>query len=154
MIHRSTLALALLLAAGSAAAQGKDVSVRLIYNVTPNGSWEPGKKVLLYVDARRSAEIGKEDIFFSQQFPGTYPRSANQNFLVTLPGVKPNETIIVQGYMCAEGTTDCYPSDKDNPPSCSAKVQLLPPGNPSCTPTFTWSGGHLGGGVTCQASCL
>jgi hypothetical protein len=154
MILRHALVASLLIAASAAPGWAANVPVKLTFNVTPNGSWQPGKRVFLSVDARRSAEINKEDIFFRQQFPGTYMRGAGQVFEITLPDVKPNETIIVQGYMCAENTSDCYPSDKDNPPPCAALVPIAPPGSARCTPTFTWTGGHLNGGVLCQASCL
>jgi hypothetical protein len=154
MILRYALAASLLAVAAVSPSSAADVPVKLTYNVTPHPSWAPGQRVVLFVDARRSAELGKEDIFFAQRFPGVYPRGAGQTFEITLPKVKPNETIIVQGYMCSEGTSDCYPSDKDNPPSCGARVPIVPPGSAGCNPTFTWTGGHLGGGVICQASCL
>lgn len=152
---KSAAALAVLwLAVPSVAqAQGHDVALKLTYNVTPNGNWAPGSQVLLSVDARHSAELGKEDIFFRQAFPGSYPRKAGQQFDIVVPGLKPNDVIIVQGYMCAASTSDCYPSDKDNPPSCSVRVTIQAPATPSCQPVFTWTGGDKNGGVICSATC-
>jgi hypothetical protein len=132
---------------------GGAVPLTLTYNVTPDPAWEPGLGVLLYADARRSPELGREDIFQSVQYPGVYPRVPGQKFDFPLTGVKPGEKIIIQGYMCAQGTTDCYPSDKDNPPSCSVEVHVLGHQRASCSPVFTWTGGSGTGGVLCRAEC-
>ena len=87
------------------------------------------------------------------RLPGTYPRPSTQVLDFSAPGVKLGEKIIVQGYMCAEGTTDCYPSDRDNPPSCSVTVRVLGGYRPSCQPVFTWTGGSGASGVLCSATC-
>jgi hypothetical protein len=115
-------------------AQSPSVPLRVVFNVTPHPSWAPGKKVLLSVDARRSAELGNEDIFFRQSFPGSYARG--------------------EAYGFDGGTSDCYPSDKDNPPSCSAQVPIWPHFAAGCQPVFTWSGGDKNGGVLCSAQCV
>lgn len=130
-----------------------DVELTVTFNPTPSPDWQPGSGVLLYVDARRNPEIGQEDIFAGQQFSGVHPRTAAQQFTFTLPGVKVGEKVLVQGYMCAEGTTDCYPSDSDNPPSCAVEVRILGKLRASCEPVFTWTGGSGSGGVLCEASC-
>lgn len=130
-----------------------DVALSLTFNVTPSDEWEPGPAVLLYADARRNPEINQEDIFHAERFPGVYPRTPEQRFDFTLPDVRVGEKILVQGYMCAEGTTDCYPSDSDNPPSCAAEVRILDRLRPSCQPVFTWTGGEGAGGVLCSAEC-
>jgi hypothetical protein len=131
-----------------------DVKLSLTYNVTPNPSWQAGQKVVLYADARRNPTIGQEDIFVNVEYPGTHPRTSGQRFDFTLPGVKVGEKVIVQAYMCSELGSDCYPSDKDNPPSCSVEVRILGNLRPSCQPEFTWTGGDGIAGVTCQAQCL
>jgi hypothetical protein len=127
--------------------------LRLTYNVTPNAEWQPGQSVILYADGRRNPELNQEDIFGAVKFPGTYPRVAGQQFDFNLPDVKVGETILVQGYMCSEGTSDCYPSDKDNPPSCAVPVKIEPNFKPSCQPVYTWTGGSGNGGVLCHATC-
>ena len=140
--------------AGAVAAQPSGtLPLRVTYNVTPNAEWEPGLNVGLSADARRNPNIGEEDIFAGIQFPGTYPRPSTQVLDFSAPGVKLGEKIIVQGYMCAEGTTDCYPSDRDNPPSCSVTVRVLGGYRPSCQPVFTWTGGSGASGVLCSATC-
>jgi hypothetical protein len=151
-----TTALLPLLLALTAVAQRPTGSMALepTYNVTPNPGWQPGRSVYLYIDARRNPAPGAEDVFFSQQFPGAYQRAAGQRLSVPIPNVAVGEKIIVQGYMCAEGTTDCYPSDKDNPPSCSVVVHVLGGVRPSCQPVFTWTGGSGTGGVLCSAVCI
>jgi hypothetical protein len=128
-------------------------TLNLTYNVTPNPEWQCGQSVLLYADARRNPNIGEEDIFESIQFPGTYPREANQVLQFNVDNVNVGETIIVQGYICSEEGGDCYPSDRDNPPSCSVEVRILDNFQPSCRPTFTWTGGEENSGVVCQATC-
>jgi hypothetical protein len=129
------------------------VSLRLTYNVTPDPSWQAGRQVLLSADARRNPAIGQEDIFARAQFPGTYPRTAGQQFTFDVPNVRVGEKIIVQGYMCSAETVDCYPSDKDNPPSCSVEVHVLGNLRTSCEPVFTYTGGSADGGVLCRAEC-
>ena len=156
---RKTLAAFAVLAAvaalaGAVAAQPTGtLPLRVTYNVTPNAEWEPGLNVVLAVDARRNPNINEEDIFAGIQFPGTFPRPSTQVLDFSASGVKLGEKIIVQGYMCAEGTTDCYPSDRDNPPSCSVTVRVLGGYRPSCQPVFTWTGGSGAGGVLCSATC-
>lgn len=125
----------------------------LIYNVTPNADWAAGEMALLSSDARRNPALGQEDIFWRQTFSGAYPRTPAQSFPVAVTNVRVGEKIIIQGYMCAQNTTDCYPSDGDNPPSCSVEVHVLGGFRPSCQPVFTWTGGSASGGVICQASC-
>lgn len=127
--------------------------VTLTYNVTPNPAWAPGETVLLSADARRNPAIGQEDVFWRQSFPGTYPRVAGQTFPVAINNVRVGEKIIVQGYMCSQNSTDCYPSDGDNPPSCSVEVHVLGGFRPKCQPVFTWTGGSASGGVICRAEC-
>lgn len=129
-----------------------DVPLTLTFNATPSTDWQPGLSVTLAADARRNPAIGQEDIFHSANF-GTRPRAAGQQFAFTLPNVRVGEKILVQGYMCAEGTTDCYPSDRDNPPACAAEVHILGGLRPSCQPVFTWTGGSGSGGVVCRAEC-
>ena len=126
-----------------------DVELELTYNVTPDAAWEPGLPVYLYADARRNPEMYQEDIFAGTQFPGTYPREEGQRFPFVLPDVRAGETIIVQGYICAQGTTDCSPSDRDNPPSCAVKVRILWTFQPSCQPVFTWTEN-----ARCRVKCL
>jgi len=138
--------------AGAAQPTGT-LPLHVTYNVTPNAEWEPGLNVGLSADARRNPIIGEEDIFVNVRLPGTYPRPSTQVQDFSAPGVKLGETIIVQGYMCAEGTTDCYPSDRDNPPPCSVTVRVLGGYRPSCQPVFTWTGGSGFGGVHCSATC-
>jgi len=127
--------------------------VRLTFNLNPNPEWAPGELVLLSADARRNPALGQEDIFFRQAFIGAHPRGGPQIFDVPIPGVRAGEKIIVQGYMCSQNTGDCYPSDKDNPPSCSVEVRVLGGFRPKCQPVFTWSGGGANGGVLCSAEC-
>lgn len=129
------------------------MSVRLTFNPTPNAEWAPGERVLLSADARRNPALNQEDIFFRQVFIGSYPRGGPQMFDVPIPNVRVGEKIIVQGYMCSQDTGDCYPSDKDNPPSCSVEVRVLGGFRPKCQPVFTWSGGTANGGVICTAEC-
>ena len=130
------------------------VTMRLTYNVNPHLSWQPGARMFLYADSRRNPNVGQEDIFSAVQLPGTYKRNESYQFDYTANPVRVGEKIIVQGYMCAENTTDCYPSDKDNPPSCSVTVQILGGLRPSCQPVFTWTGGSRDGGVLCRAECV
>lgn len=139
--------------AGAAAQPTGTLPLRVTFNVAPNAEWEPGLDVVLAVDARRNPNIGEEDIFAGIQFPGTFPRPSTQLLDFAAPGVKLGEKIIVQGYICAEGTTDCYPSDRDNPPSCSVTVRVLGGYRPSCQPVFTWTGGSGASGVLCSATC-
>lgn len=140
--------------AGAVAAQPTGtLPLRLTFNVTPNAEWEPGLNVRISADARRNPNINEEDIFARIQVPGTHPRPSTQVLDFSAAGVKLGEKIIVQGYMCAEGTTDCYPSDTDNPPSCSVTVRVLGGYRPSCQPVFTWTGGSGSGGVLCSATC-
>jgi hypothetical protein len=124
----------------------------LFFSVRPDPAWAPGELALLSADARRDPAIRREDIFWRQAFPGAYPRAA-QSLAVSIPGVRVGEKIIVQGYMCSQNTTDCYPSDKDNPPSCSVEVHVLGGFRAHCQPVFTWTGGSASGGVTCRAEC-
>lgn len=130
-----------------------NVQLRLTFNPTPDPSWRPGESVTLSADARRTATVGREDIFHSRRFPGTYPRVAGQQFDFTLPNVRVGEKVLVQGYMCSQDETDCYPSDRDNPPSCATEVHILGGLRPSCQPVFTWTGGSGVGGVLCRAEC-
>lgn len=157
IMHKRFLVLPLLCAVMASPAAGKRagfyVNVRPTYNVTPSATWQMGKAVTLAIDARRDPRPGHEDIFFSQQFAGTFPRTAGQTFNVQIPDVRPGERIIVRGYMCAEGTTDCIPSDRDNPPGCGFLIQIHGNSEPSCQPIFTWTGGSAGGGVSCTAGC-
>ena len=105
------------------------------------------------MDARRNPNVGQEDIFARSNY-GQQPRQAGLSFDFPLPSVNPNETILVQGYMCAYGGSgDCYPSDKDNPPSCAAAVRIGPGHLPSCQPVFTWTGGNGPNPVICTAEC-
>lgn len=140
--------------AGAVAAQPSGrLPLRLTFHVTPNAEWEPGLDVRLSADARRTPDINEEDIFAGVQYPDSYPRPSTQVLDFSVPGVKLGEKIIIQGYMCAEGTTDCYPSDRDNPPSCSVTVRVLGGHRPSCQPVFTWTGGSGASGVLCTATC-
>ena len=149
---KTVLSLSLAVLAVAIAYADAPAPLTLTYNVTPNGSGSPGEKVILSMDVRRNPNLNQEDIFYRQVFPGTYPRTAGQQFQVMIPDVKGNDTIIVQGYMCSETTGDCYPSDKDNPPSCSVTINIQ--GNrPSCQPYFTWTGGDKSGGVVCHTEC-
>lgn len=149
----AVLALAVSPAIMSAKPPTGTLPLLLTYNVTPNPDWQPGLSVFLYSDARRNPEINQEDIFWAEQFPGTYPRTAGQTFNVAIPNVRVGEKIIVQGYICAEGTTDCIPSDKDNPPTCSVEVHVLGNFRAKCQPMFTWTGGDANGNVSCRAEC-
>lgn len=129
--------------------QQGDVPLTLTYNVTPDPDWNPNVEVFLYANSRRNPNLNEEDYFAVVQFPGTYPREAGQQFDYTIPNVRAGETIIVQGLMCAAGGTgDCYPSDLDNPPTCSVQVEILNNFQPSCQPVFTWTDT-----VVCQATC-
>ena len=156
--HRASALLFVSMVTLCASAQGDPptgtVPLRLTYDVTPDPSWSPGSSVLLYADARRNPAIGQEDIFAVQRFPGTYFRMADQHFDFYVQNVRVGEKIIVQGYMCSADTSDCYPSDSDNPPSCSVEVHVLGAFQPSCRPRFTWSGGSAEGRVLCQAECM
>lgn len=127
--------------------------VRLTYNPNPNSAWAPGELVVLSADVRRNPALGQEDIFFRHTPVGSFPRGGPQIFDVSIPGVRAGEKIIVQGYMCSKDSTDCYPSDKDNPPSCSVEVRVLGGFRPKCQPVFTWTGGGASGGVLCSAEC-
>jgi hypothetical protein len=152
---RRPLALAVCLSflAAAAAAQPGPMIVPVTFNPTPSPAWNPNVPVTLTVDARRSPDIGSEDIFAVARY-GQQPRVPGLVFDFSVPGVHPQEDIIIQGYMCAfGGTGDCYPSDVDNPPSCSVAVKVLPGRTPSCRPVFTWSGGQGGTPVRCSATC-
>jgi hypothetical protein len=129
-------------------------NLNLTFNLTPSNDWEPGASLVLYADARRNPNMGQEDVFGAVRYPGTYPRSTTQQLSFTIPGAQPGETVLVQGYMCSDQTSDCYPSDKDNPPSCAAQVPILPDLRPACQPVFTWTGGQSNGAVICTAACL
>jgi hypothetical protein len=129
------------------------LSLLLTYNLNPNSGWEPGVSVRLYADARRNPEIGQEDIFQVQAYPGLYPRPSTQRLNFSLNNVRVGEKILVQGYMCSDASSDCYPSDKDNPPSCVAEIRVLGRFRPSCQPSFTWTGGNGNSGVVCSADC-
>jgi hypothetical protein len=134
--------------------QTGDAVVKMKYNITPNAAWEPTvTSVRVYADARRNPNIGEEDIFASIQYPGQYPRQKNQHFELTVPNVTGGETILVQGYICSDGSGDCYPSDHDNPPSCAVAVKIKNNLKPACKPEFTWTGGSGNGGVICRAEC-
>lgn len=158
-IRRSAVLAATLLAALCAPAMSQEAPrgnarMTLTFNPTPDPSWNPGGDVILFADARRNPNLGQEDIFSVERY-GERPRVAGQQLDFTAINVKVGEEIIVQGYMCAAGgSTDCYPSDSDNPPSCSVRVRILGGFRPSCRPTFTWSGGSAEGGVLCRAQCL
>lgn len=127
-------------------------SVRLVLNPLPAADWQAGEAVVLSADARRNGNVGQEDIFWRQVF-GSFARGASQTVEAFIHDVRPGEKIIVQAYMCSQVGGDCYPSDKDNPPSCGAEVRILGNLKPSCTPTFTWTGGSAAGGVLCSAGC-
>lgn len=157
-IRRSLALAAALLAvapfAGSQEVPRGHMRMTLTFNPTPDPSWNPGVNVILSADARRNPNLGQEDIFSVERY-GERPRVAGQQFDFTAIDVRVGEKIIVQGYMCAAGgSTDCYPSDTDNPPSCSVEVRVLGGLRPSCRPVFTWSGGSPEGGVLCRAQCL
>jgi hypothetical protein len=149
------LVLALSSLAPAARAQSRgNMRMTLTFNPTPSPAWEPGVPITLDADARRSPEIGREDIFAVERY-GQRPRSGGQLLDFTAVDVRVGEVILVQGYMCAYGGSgDCYPSDKDNPPSCAAAVRVLGGLRPSCSPVFTWTGGSGNGGVSCRAQCL
>jgi len=126
-----------------------DVPLTITFNVTPDETWNSGLDVTLSADARRHTEIDQEDRFGYVLYPGTYPRVAGQKLDFTLPDVTVGESIIVQAYICAEGTTACIPSEGSNPPICYTTVPILPGLKPSCQPVFTWTGN-----VTCTADCI
>ena len=156
-MSRRPLMLALCAAALAAVpvahAQPGPMNVSVTFNPTPSPSWNPNVPITLTVDARRSPDIGQEDIFAVRQY-GQQPRQPGLVFNFAVPGVHPQEDIIIQGYMCAfGGNGECYPSDVDNPPSCSVVVKVLPGRTPSCRPVFTWSGGQPGTPVRCSAAC-
>lgn len=131
-----------------------DVPLVLTFNVTPDPAWEPGADVTMAADARRSPDLNQEDIFASRRYPGPSPRVAGQRQSLTLTDVRVGEKILVQGYICSDQSSDCYPSDSDNPPSCAAEVHILGGLRASCQPAFTWTGGQGNGGVLCRAECL